>query len=195
MTDSYPGSVVVAIGGNALSPSGEPATVGNQFGHTRQSLRSIVDLALEGWRIAVVHGNAGPAALSRRGIHYWALGGRHERSTPLSSPGTAHFPGSPQGRCPKEAGPHGCTLVEIDDARQAHLTFVPTDVMRWQNERVMVYERTTREELEGMLRERMQALTEAMSRTDLLVSWTVASDSGGGAESPSHSPRCRRLSR
>ncbi len=50
-------SVVVAIGGNALSPSGERATVANQFRHTRESLASIVDFALDGWNVAIVHGN------------------------------------------------------------------------------------------------------------------------------------------
>ena len=50
-------SVVVAIGGNALSPTDEPATVANQFRHTRESLASIVDFVCEGWRVAVVHGN------------------------------------------------------------------------------------------------------------------------------------------
>jgi carbamate kinase len=50
-------SVVVAIGGNALSPSGESASIHNQFRHTRESLASIVDLAKQGWNIAVVHGN------------------------------------------------------------------------------------------------------------------------------------------
>ncbi|MCL7970763.1 MAG: carbamate kinase [marine benthic group bacterium] len=50
-------SVVVAIGGNALSPAGESASIGNQFLHTRESMEPIVDLALQGWRIAVVHGN------------------------------------------------------------------------------------------------------------------------------------------
>jgi carbamate kinase len=50
-------SVVVAIGGNALSPAGESASVANQFRHTRESMEPIVALALQGWRIAVVHGN------------------------------------------------------------------------------------------------------------------------------------------
>lgn len=50
-------TIVVAIGGNALSPSGESASVQNQFRHTRESLKAIVPLALEGWRIAIVHGN------------------------------------------------------------------------------------------------------------------------------------------
>jgi len=52
-----PGTVVVAIGGNALSQSGESASVHNQFRHTRESLRAIVPLAVAGWRIAIVHGN------------------------------------------------------------------------------------------------------------------------------------------
>jgi len=50
-------TIVVAIGGNALSPSGEAASVQNQFRHTRQSLEVIVPLALEGRGIAIVHGN------------------------------------------------------------------------------------------------------------------------------------------
>ncbi|MGB5303713.1 MAG: carbamate kinase [Gemmatimonadota bacterium] len=50
-------SVVVAIGGNALSPAGELASVANQFRHTRDSMEPIVDLAMQGWNIAVVHGN------------------------------------------------------------------------------------------------------------------------------------------
>lgn len=48
---------MVAIGGNALSPSGESATVANQFRHTRESLVPIVGFATAGWRVAVVHGN------------------------------------------------------------------------------------------------------------------------------------------
>ncbi len=51
------GSVVIALGGNALAPAGEPPTITNQFRHTRESLAPIVELAREGWRIAIVHGN------------------------------------------------------------------------------------------------------------------------------------------
>jgi carbamate kinase len=61
---------VVAIGGNALSPSGESASVTNQFRHTRESLVSIVNLARAGWNIAIVHGN-GPQVgdeLLRNGV-------------------------------------------------------------------------------------------------------------------------------
>jgi carbamate kinase len=48
---------VLALGGNALARSGEPATVANQFRHARESVAPIVELARQGWRIVIVHGN------------------------------------------------------------------------------------------------------------------------------------------
>lgn len=49
--------IVIALGGNALAPAGEEGTITEQFRHTRESLGAVVDLAKEGWRIAIVHGN------------------------------------------------------------------------------------------------------------------------------------------
>lgn len=56
-TASAAGTIVVALGGNAVAPPGERATISNQFRHTRASLAPIVDFAAAGWRIALVHGN------------------------------------------------------------------------------------------------------------------------------------------
>ncbi len=50
-------TVVVALGGNALAPAAENVTVFDQFRHTRESLSSVIELAREGWRIVIVHGN------------------------------------------------------------------------------------------------------------------------------------------
>ncbi|MGI8498664.1 MAG: carbamate kinase [Gemmatimonadaceae bacterium] len=50
-------TAVIALGGNALSPAGERSTINDQFRHTRASLAPIVDLALDGWNLCVVHGN------------------------------------------------------------------------------------------------------------------------------------------
>ncbi len=50
-------TIVVALGGNALAPTGQRATVYDQFRHTRESLEAVVKLAAEGWHIAIVHGN------------------------------------------------------------------------------------------------------------------------------------------
>jgi carbamate kinase len=57
VNDSAPRTAVVALGGNALSPPGERSTITDQFKHTRDSLAPIVDLAREGWRLCIVHGN------------------------------------------------------------------------------------------------------------------------------------------
>ena len=52
-----PGTIVIALGGNALQPPGERVTIYDQFRHTRESLTAVVDLARQGWHIALVHGN------------------------------------------------------------------------------------------------------------------------------------------
>src|SRR4028119_1704886 len=50
-------TAVIALGGNALAPSGARSTITDQFQHTRESLAPVVDLARDGWRLCVVHGN------------------------------------------------------------------------------------------------------------------------------------------
>jgi carbamate kinase len=53
---SHP-TAVIALGGNALSPPGERSSIHDQFRHTRASLGLLVELALEGWNLCLVHGN------------------------------------------------------------------------------------------------------------------------------------------
>lgn len=50
-------TIVVALGGNALAQPGEEGTITEQFRHARESLGAVVELAREGWQIAIVHGN------------------------------------------------------------------------------------------------------------------------------------------
>jgi carbamate kinase len=50
-------SVVVALGGNAITRPGVPDTIANQFRHTRESLPPIIKMAEEGYRLVVTHGN------------------------------------------------------------------------------------------------------------------------------------------
>jgi carbamate kinase len=48
---------IVALGGNALAPSGEVSTIFDQFRHTRESLDPVVELIVAGWQVCLVHGN------------------------------------------------------------------------------------------------------------------------------------------
>jgi hypothetical protein len=124
--------------------------------------------------IAVVHGKANPERLKVRGIDYWALGGSHRQATLFSSPGIANYPGTPQGRHPDQTGPHGCTVVQVDHERRLQTTLVPTDVLRWQTERLHIDESTDRAGLERRLHDRVQALREAHPAVDLMISFSVA---------------------
>ena len=111
-----------------------------------------------------------------RGIHYWALGGRAEQATLFNSPGIAHYSGTPQGRSPQELGPHGCTLVQVDDDGRARMTFVPTGAMEWLHETVLIDPAMRREGLEAALAQRTGELREE-SKVDRLVTWSIG---GGG---------------
>jgi carbamate kinase len=55
--DAEAPTAVIALGGNALAPSPEESSIYDQFRHTRESLAPIVELALGGWNVCVVHGN------------------------------------------------------------------------------------------------------------------------------------------
>ena len=110
------------------------------------------------YTIGVVHGNAEAESLRARKIDYWALGGSHTRNTLFSSPAVAHYPGTIQGRRPDQCGAHGCTLVQADENRKTRTTLIPCDALRWQTEQVVVDPRTTREELEPWLRDRVHKL-------------------------------------
>lgn len=50
-------TIVLALGGNALAQPGEEGTITEQFRHARESLNAVVELARDGWQIAIVHGN------------------------------------------------------------------------------------------------------------------------------------------
>ena len=70
--------------------------------------------------------------LLARNYDYWALGHIHTRATLYEDP-WIHFPGNTQGRHVRETGLCGATLVEVDDNQRVHgLTFLPTDVLRWE---------------------------------------------------------------
>ncbi len=123
--------------------------------------------------IGLANGLAEAESLATRGIDYWALGGS-PRETLCQTPHTAHYPGSPQGRQPADAGPHGCTSLHVDADRRLHSQLITTDVLRWHTERLLIDPGTTRSELESRLRQRMVAAMGSAPGADLLVSWTMA---------------------
>ncbi len=128
--------------------------------------------------IVIGHTSCESEALEQESIDYWALGSKHRRATLFASRKIGHYSGSPQGRSPREQGAHGCTLVTTDDEGILHTSFVPCDVLRWQSERLVVDEATTKTDMEQMLGERMRSLVAAAGDLDTVVSWSI---SGSGS--------------
>ena len=63
-------TVMIALGGNALSNKSEAGTITQQFAHTKKSLRGVMHFVRAGYNICITHGN-GPqvgAELSRNEI-------------------------------------------------------------------------------------------------------------------------------
>jgi DNA repair exonuclease SbcCD nuclease subunit len=106
-------------------------------------------------------------------VHYMALGGRHQCQTVDEVPGVAHYCGSPQGRGPTEVGPHGCTLVLVDDTGRTRTQFVVTDSIRWTEQTLEVTATTRQEQLYERLVERMEKLLAKHPGIDLLVEWKI----------------------
>jgi DNA repair exonuclease SbcCD nuclease subunit len=109
---------------------------------TENLARSFHPTSGDVYSIAALHANVGhqsghadyaPATVSdlvESGFDYWALGHVHTRRV-LSKEPAIVYPGNPQGRHIREAGPRGCFDVTVDSSGRTHLKFVETDVVRW----------------------------------------------------------------
>jgi DNA repair exonuclease SbcCD nuclease subunit len=124
--------------------------------------------------IFATHAEVEADRLARRTIGYWALGGEHSRRTLLGGTVTAHFPGTHQGRKLQEIGPHGCTLVQVDETRRVRTTFIPTDTIRYCDERIVIDDTTLAKSLLLSFEERMAELLIDPFGPDLLVHWRVS---------------------
>ncbi len=133
--------------------------------------------------IGLLHANAGnnpehaayapctPDDLRAAGIDYWALGHVHRHQTVLDGAPWAVYPGCLQGRSPRpsEQGPKGAVLVTVDGDRVADTTFLPLDVVRFEERTVDAAPFDSVADLADALAETgRQAVTEADGRPVIL---------------------------
>ena len=124
--------------------------------------------------IAVAYGTVDADSLAPAGVNFWALGGQHDRRTLASGPLAAQYSGSPQGRRPSESGPHGCTLVTVDENAFVRSTFIATDAVRFLTEPVVVEPSTSGGQLFEVINHRVAELSSDPFGPDLLVHWIVS---------------------
>jgi DNA repair protein SbcD/Mre11 len=62
---------------------------------------------------------------------YFALGHIHQRGAQAEGDATVWFSGNLQGRHPREAGPKGALVVDVEPSAPAQVRFAECDVARW----------------------------------------------------------------
>jgi DNA repair exonuclease SbcCD nuclease subunit len=123
--------------------------------------------------LGVAHTTGDSAGREGDRVHYMALGGHHKHQTVGEQPSVAHYCGTPQGRGPAETGPHGCSLVHVDESGRARPQFVATDSVRWTEQSLEVTGSTREEQLRERLFNRMDKLTAKHPGITLLVRWRI----------------------
>jgi DNA repair exonuclease SbcCD nuclease subunit len=123
--------------------------------------------------IGVAYGTDDSAGHEGDRVHYMALGGQHAQQTVDEQPGIAHYCGTPQGRGPTETGPHGCTVVTVDETCRAKTRFLATDAVRWNEQQIEVTASTRSEQLHDRMVERLEKLQAQNPGVDHLVRWII----------------------
>ncbi len=121
-------------------------------GHTEGGVKPAEFRAAHGHlTIALAYGRLESPASTAAGVHYWALGGEHRRRVLSAKSPVVHYPGTSQGRSPRERGPHGCTLVQIDEHHHVRTRPIVADAVRWHDEHVKLDATATHGSLERLL--------------------------------------------
>lgn len=123
--------------------------------------------------VAVSYGQYEISPLLHKPVSYWALGGSPHRLTHGDSLRTVHYPGSPQGRKPQQAGAHGCSLVHVESDGKTRVQLIPTDAVRFQTEDVSVDPTAPVADQRRPFLERVKVLRQESDDRPLLVSWEL----------------------
>ncbi|MEL7495960.1 MAG: DNA repair exonuclease [Planctomycetota bacterium] len=128
------------------------------------------------FNIALTHGELESSTLNGTHIRYWALGGRH-KSAKLEKPDTiVVYPGTPQGRCPKESGVHGFKICRVDSSGKLRVQSLEADRVRFMPQKVAISEQVQLPELKNELAERALKIIADTTDQIVLSSWYLSTD-------------------
>lgn len=129
-----------------------------------------------GINIALTHGDFESASLKADNIHYWALGGKH-KATRLDRTGSVvAWPGTTQGRHPKESGVCSFNFVRVDSSGKFKVQAVGCDRVRWLPQKIAITENVGMLELKEALAERALKIISDTTDQIVLSSWFLATE-------------------
>ena len=119
--------------------------------------------------------------LRAKGYHYWALGHIHQHEILSENPPVV-FPGNTQGRHIRESGPRGAVQVTVDEDMAVSLSFIETDVARWQELAVDAGPARSGWDVVAAFAERLEEAVAANSGMPLAVRAVITGASTAAAE-------------
>ena len=152
-------------------------TLANIYGigydEKRKSAADFITGSDDAFPIGLAHGEFDSNSLPIDEIRYWAFGGRH-KTAKFDKPGcVVAYPGTTQGRTPKESGAYGCFLGRVDANGKLRVQFTETDSVRWLPQKVAISESTGENDLKNILTERAMKITSDFREHVILVSWNL----------------------
>ena len=103
--------------------------------------------------------------------------GTDTESLPLTD-GQIHTQASPQGMTPKETGPHGVMLLEIDSHRKTRQTFLPLAPVRWERLTQTVDNVQGHDELLGRMLIQFERLHHLKGEQLRIIDWVLDRTNG-----------------
>jgi exonuclease SbcD len=131
--------------------------------------------------VAVLHGTVGVAGphenyapfkvsdVKSRGFNYWALGHIHKRKVINEKDPAIIYPGNPQGRDFGETGAKGCMLVEVDRNNRIITSFIPVQLIRFEEVEITLGE----EDRTDSLADKIQKARQDIEDNDDTVSFIL----------------------
>ena len=141
----------------------------------RKSAECFAAMDNEYFNIALGHGEFESSSLTGNNIRYWAFGGRHKTSKLEKPDSIVAYPGTPQGRTPKESGTHGFNICRVDSSGKLRVQTVESDRVRWMPQKVAISEQVKIDELKNELGERSLKIM-ADTEVAILCEWLLTTD-------------------
>jgi len=129
-----------------------------------------------GLNIALTHGEFESSNLKADNIQYWALGGRHKAKRLDRSGSVVAWPGTTQGRNPKESGACGFNYVRVDSSGKIKVQHNCCDRVRWLPQKIAITENVGMHELKDVLAERALKIISDTTDQIVLTRWFLATE-------------------
>jgi len=150
--------------------------IGSGYDAKRSSVENFAAEDHECFNIGLAHGEFDPLTMEGTRIRYWALGGRHKLHKIEKSDSIIAYPGTPQGRNPKETGGHSFSLCRVDSAGKLRVQPVESDRVRWVTQKIGIREDVKVATLKTEMAERAQKLVTESTDQVILCRWHLATE-------------------